>query len=72
MFRSLNWFLFYSGLSCISFVQIVFKPIIYYQFTAPEFMRPYLQLQFVEESEIAQNAMKSFQSIFKVLCKMHI
>ena len=49
-----------------------FKPIIYCQFTAPEFMRSYSQQKFVEESEILQNTMKNFQSIFRVLCNMYI
>ena len=39
---------------------------------APEFMRPYSQQQFVEESEILQNTVKSFQSIFRVLSNMYI
>ena len=49
-----------------------FKPIIYCHFTAPAFMRPYSQRQFVEESEISKNPIKCFQSIFRVLCNMHI
>ena len=49
-----------------------FKPIIYCQFTASEFMRSYSQQKFVEVSEISENTMKSFQSILRVLCNMHI
>ena len=44
----------------------------YCQLTALEFMRPYSEQQFVQESEISQNVMKGFQSIFSVLCNMHI
>ena len=36
--------------------------------TALEFKRSYSQQKFVEESEIAWNSMKSFQSILRVLC----
>ena len=36
------------------------------------YLPTYSQQQFVEESEILENAMKSFQSIFRVLCNKHI
>ena len=49
-----------------------FKPIIYCQFTASEFMRSDSQQKFAEEYKISENTMKSFQSIFRVLCNMHI
>ena len=69
---SLNWFLFHSGLSGISFVRIaIFQAIIYCQLTVSEFMKSFSQQKFVEESEISENAMRSFQSIFRVLCNMH-
>ena len=48
-----------------------FKPIIYCQFTALEFMRSYSQQKFVEESETSKDPMSRFQSMFRVLCYMH-
>ena len=59
--------------SCISFVQIeTSSPLFTVSSDASEIMRPYSQHHFIEESEILQNTMKSFQSIFRVLCNMHI
>ena len=73
MFRFLNWFLFHSGLSGISFVQIESSSsLLTVSSEAPEFMRLYSQQQFVKESVILHNTMKSFQSTFRVLCNMHI
>ena len=62
--------LFQLGLLGISFVQIeTSSPL----FTVVQStMRPFSQQQFMEESEILQNSMNSFQSIFRVLCYMLI
>ena len=73
LFRFLNWLLFHSGLSIISFVQIETSSSLFtVSSDAPEFMMHYSQQEFVEESVILQNTVKSFQSIFRVLCNMHI
>ena len=73
LFRFLNGFLFHSGLSGISFVQIETSSSLFtVSSEAPEFMRLYSQQQCVKESEILQNTMKSYQSIFIFLFKMHI
>ena len=58
----------HSGFSGISFVQIeTSSPLFTVSSEASEIMRPYSQHQFVEESEILQNTIRSFHSIFRVL-----
>ena len=62
MFRFLNWFLLHSGFSGISFVQIeTSSPLFTVSSEASERMRPCSQHQFIEESEILQNTIKSFR-----------
>ena len=69
----LNWFLFHSWLPGISFVQIeTSSPLFTVSCETPEFTKPYSKHQFMEEPEILQNTMKSFQSIFRALCNLHM
>ena len=63
LLRFLNWFLFHSGFSGISFVQIKTASLLFtVSSEAPEFMRHYSQKLFVEESEIFQNTITTFKA----------
>ena len=58
---------FLQGFQVSIFPNSNFKPIIYCQMTGIEFMRPYSQQKFMEESEISWNLTKSFQSTFEIV-----